>query len=75
MPQDNAALAATSTATTSRTEPEVVAGISSAEGGPDLPTEFRIAGNPLGPWSMALLLVAGIAIGYGATRWLRADRG
>ncbi len=61
--------APTSTAATRETEPEVVAGISSAEGGPDLPTAFRIGTFEISWTGMALVFAAAAAIGYGATRW------
>jgi hypothetical protein len=64
--------APTSSATTAETEPEVVAGISSAEGNPNLPTAFRTVDSGLGfGWMMLLLAAGGVALGYGLTRWLR----
>jgi hypothetical protein len=59
----------TSTAATRETEPEVVAGISSGEGSPDLPTAFRAGTFEISWAGMAVLLAATAAIGYGATRW------
>jgi hypothetical protein len=59
----------TSTAATRETEPEVVAGISSGEGSPDLPTAFRVGTFEISWAGMAVLLAATAAIGYGATRW------
>ena len=62
----------TSTAATKETEPEVVAAISSGEGSPDLPTAFRIGTFEVSYGGLAVLLTAGIAIGYGAMRlWQR----
>src|SRR5437763_16851265 len=62
--------AQTSTAATSGTEPEVVAAISSAEGGPDLPTSFHIGGIEF-PYGRTVLLVAGgLAVGDGLSRRL-----
>ena len=60
----------TSTATTRQTEPGVVAGISSAEGGPDQKLSIRVAGD-LGIGRMLLLFGAGLALGYGAYRLLQ----
>ena len=59
----------TSTAATQETEPEVVAAISSGEGGPDLPTAFRIGTFEMSYGGLALLLAAGAALGYGGMRW------
>ena len=62
----------TSTAATQETEPEVVAAISSGEGGPDLPTAFRVGTFEVSYAGLAVLLAAGVAIGYGAMRmWQR----
>lgn len=60
----------TSTADTRETEPEVVAGISSAEGGPDLPLSIR-ADQAWPAWRGALLLAAGLGLGAAAARLLR----
>ena len=62
----------TSTAATQQTEPEVVAAISSGEGTPDLPTDIRVDGPRHGYIQIVGLLAAGIALGYGVTRWYRA---
>ena len=63
----------TSTAATRATEPEVVAGISSGDIGPGVPTEIRTGrGSSLGFTSLALLLAGGLALGYGVSRWWRA---
>lgn len=62
----------TSTATTSQTEPEVVAGISSAEGGPDQQLSFRVGGPGIGTGRMLLMLGAGMALGYGLYRLWQA---
>jgi hypothetical protein len=64
----------TSIAATGETEPEVVAAISSAEGSPDLPLSFRSGGIGLGHLRPLLLLGAGLALGYGVSRWLLRDR-
>ena len=62
----------TSTAATRQTEPEVVAAISSGEGSPDLPTAFRVGTFEVSYAGLAVLLAAGVAIGYGAMRmWQR----
>lgn len=62
----------TSTATSSETEPEVVAGISSAEGGPDQALSIRAGGDGMGTGRMFLLFGASIALGYGAYRLWQA---
>jgi hypothetical protein len=68
-------VAPTSTAATSETEPEIVAGISSAEGGPDQPTSFHIAGIEFPYARTVMLLAGGLALGYGLSRLLwRAPR-
>jgi hypothetical protein len=59
----------TSMAATQETEPEVVAAISSGEGDPNLPTAFRVGTLEVSPTGLALLLVAGFAIGFGAV-WM-----
>ena len=67
--------AQTSTAATSGTEPEVVAAISSAEGGPDRPTSFHIGGIEFPHGRTMMLLAGGLALGYGLSRLLwRAAR-
>lgn len=66
MDNDIATIAPTSTATTPQTEPEVVAGISSAEGNPDLPLSIEAGDAGLGMGRTLLLFGAGIALGYGA---------
>jgi hypothetical protein len=71
MEQDLVETPPTSTATTRQTEPEVVAGISSGEGNPELPLSFHIGGVEFGI-GRALLLAAGcLALGYGGIRLLR----
>jgi hypothetical protein len=60
----------TSIAATGETEPEVVAAVSSAEGSPDLPLSFRTGGIGLAYLRPVLLLGAGLALGYGISRWL-----
>jgi hypothetical protein len=68
MNDDIAITEPTSTATTRQTEPEVVAGISSAEGSPDQPLSFRTGGPGIGTGRMLLMLGAGMALGYGVYR-------
>lgn len=66
------AAAPTSTAATAQTEPEVVAGISSAEGSEDQPLAFRADGpSPIPP---LLMLIAAATLGYVGYRWLRWRR-
>jgi hypothetical protein len=60
----------TSTADTRETEPEVVAGISSGEGSPDMPLSIRANQTGFGVRG-ALLLVAGLAFGFAAARLVR----
>lgn len=67
-------LAPTSTATTKETEPAVVAGISSADLNPRQPLSFHTDRVATGYGRMLLLLAAGLAVGYGAARWLRIRR-
>ena len=62
----------TSTATTRQTEPEVVAGISSAGGSRDRPLAIRVEGPGIGTGRMLLMLGAGVALGYGAYRLWQA---
>ena len=69
MDQATTAFAPTSTATTSQTEPEVVAGISSADLSPGQPLSFRTAPE-YGYGRMLMLLAAGLALGFGAGRLL-----
>jgi hypothetical protein len=61
----------TSNAATRETEPEVVAGISSSEGNPDLPLSFRASGPRFGWGGWLLVLGAGLAVGYGVSRWMQ----
>ena len=68
MPDDIARIEPTSTATTKQTEPEVVAGISSADGGRDQQLSFSTGGPGIGTGRMLLMLGAGAALGYGAYR-------
>ena len=63
----------TSAAATNQTEPEVVAAISSAEGGPDLPTHFDAGGRGIGYGTMIAGAAAGLALGYGLY-WLFSRR-
>jgi hypothetical protein len=72
MKDDIAIIEPTSTATTRQTEPEVVAGISSAEGSPDRPLWFGIGGMGIGMGRMLLMLGAGAALGYGGYRLWQA---
>lgn len=60
----------TSTAATSETEPEVVAGISSAEGSPDLPLSIRVGGFDMPYGRLVMLLAGGLALGWGLSRWV-----
>jgi hypothetical protein len=69
MDQQTADMPPTSTAATRETEPEVVAGISSAEGNPSLPLSFRIGGLNIPYARLAMLLGGGLALGYGLSRW------
>jgi hypothetical protein len=71
MKDDIAIIEPTSTATTGQTEPEVVAGISSAEGGPDQQLSFSMGGG-LGTGRVLLMLGGGVALGYGAYRMWQA---
>jgi hypothetical protein len=64
--------ASTSMATTKETEPEVVAGISSADLNPNQQPAVRNGGAAFGYGRMLMLLAAGLALGYGAARGLRA---
>jgi hypothetical protein len=59
----------TSTAATKETKPEVVAAVFSGEGSPDLSTAFRVGTFEIKYGAMLLLCTAGIALGYGITRW------
>ena len=68
MNDDTAIIEPTSTSTTSQTEPGVVAGISSARGGPDQTLSIRTTGRGIGAWRMLLMLGAGTALGYGVCR-------
>jgi len=60
----------TSTADTRETEPEVVAGISSGEGNPDMPLSIRTGDGGFGLRPM-LLLAGGIGLGYAVWRFVR----
>jgi hypothetical protein len=71
MDDDIAIIEPTSTATTTQTEPAVVAGISSGEGSPKAPLWIRIGGGA-GLGRALLLLGGGLALGYGAMRVWRA---
>ena len=71
MNEHTAIVEPTSIATTSQTEPGVVAGISSAEGSPDQALSIRVAGD-IGIGRMLLMLGASIALGYGAYRLWQA---
>ena len=65
----------TSTAATSETEPEVVAGIASGEGNPSLPLSFRAGGFDVPYGRLIMLLGGGLALGWGISRWImRRDR-
>jgi len=69
MNQATTDFAPTSTATTKETEPEVVAGISSADLSPGQQLSFRTSAG-FGYGRMLMLLAAGLAIGFGAGRLL-----
>ena len=71
MNEHTAIVEPTSIATTSQTEPGVVAGISSAEGTPDQALSIRVAGD-ISIARMILMLGAGVALGYGAYRLWQA---
>ena len=60
----------TSTADTRETEPEVIAGISSGEGGPDMPLAISADRVQSGTRGM-LLVAAGLGLGFAAARWMR----
>jgi hypothetical protein len=60
----------TSDADTRQTEPEVVAGISSGEGSPDMPLSIRTDRPRYGLRAM-LLLLGGTGLGIAAARLLR----
>ena len=64
--------APTSSATTEKTEPEVVAAISSAEGGANLLLALRSGRRAFDIARPQLLLAAAIALGCGAALWLRS---
>jgi hypothetical protein len=74
MDQDITERPPTSSAATAETEPEVVAAVASAEGRPDLPVSFRGSGIGFGRLRPLLLLGAGLALGYGVSRWLLRGR-
>jgi hypothetical protein len=65
----------TSSAATRETEPEVVAAVASAEGRPDLPSSFRTGNIGFAYLRPLLLLSAGLALGYGVSRWLLRGSG
>ena len=75
MDQDIIEAPPTSTAATRETEPEVVAGISSAGGNPTLPLSFRVGGTLFGFGRLSLMLAGGLALGFGAAWWLRRRDG
>ena len=74
MDQPIAEAPSTSTAATSETEPEVVAGISSGEGNPSLPLSFRVGGLNVPYGRLAMLLAGGLALGYGVSRWMTRSK-
>jgi hypothetical protein len=74
MDQDITERPPTSSAATGETEPEVVAAVASAEGRPDLPLSFRSGGIGFAYLRPVLLLGAGLALGYGVSRWLLRGR-
>ena len=63
--------APTSSATTRRTEPDVVAAILSAEGHPAPPLALCSGRLAWGIAGSLLLLAGAMALGYGATGWRR----
>ena len=63
---------ATTSAATSETEPEIRAAILSGDIGPEVPTSINSSRGGLPFGMLALLLVAGAAVGYGASRLWRA---
>ena len=71
MNQDIIESASTSMATTKETEPEVVAGISSADLNPNQQPAVRAGGTAFGYGRTLMLLAAGLALGYAAARGLR----
>lgn len=71
MSRDIAGSAPTSMATTKETEPEVVAGIASGDLHPDQKLSIRTGERKFGYGRMAVLLAAGLVLGYGAARCLR----
>ena len=60
----------TSDADTRETEPQVVAGISSGEGNPEMSLEIRTA-RPRYALRAMLLLLGGTGLGFGLSRLLR----
>jgi hypothetical protein len=70
MSNDANGLAPTSTATTTETEPEVVAGIASADLRPDQPLSIR-TDRRRGYGRAAIMLVAGLIVGITAAFLLR----
>jgi hypothetical protein len=60
----------TSSADTRETEPEVVAGISSGEGNPDMPLSIRAEAGGFG-WRAILLLAGGVGLGYAVSRLVK----
>lgn len=72
MSHDIIEAASTSMATTKETEPEVVAGISSADLNPSQKLAVRVDETTLGYGSTLMLLAAGLGIGYCAWRWQRS---
>lgn len=73
MKDDSTGLASTSTAATTETEPEVIAGIASGDLHPDQPLAIRADRDGFGYGRMLMLLAAGIAVGYAVSRLLRRD--
>lgn len=73
MKDDSTGLASTSTAATTETEPEVIAGIASGDLQPDQPLAIRADRDGFGYGRMLMLLAAGIAVGYAVSRLLRRD--
>ena len=71
--EDQATLAKpTTTAATSATEPAVQAAILSGNTGPEVPTEISDRINGVSFGKLALMLAAGVALGYGVRRLWQA---
>jgi hypothetical protein len=69
MPLDLTEPPPTSSATTGKTEPDLVAAILSAEGTPDRPLSFHVGRLASGIGRPLLLLATATALVYGAASW------